>query len=54
MNLFLQDIIFDNAESFIVAISSEKNLLCKLASVSKSWRAYEVLKDDYILLKIHN
>ena len=38
----------------MVAISSKKNLLCKLASVSKSWRAYEVLKDDYILLKIHN
>ena len=38
----------------MVAISSKKNLLCKLASVSKSWRAYEVLKDDFILLKIRN
>ena len=35
-------------------ISSEKILLSKLASVSKSWRAYKILKDDYILLKMRN
>ena len=35
-------------------ISSEKILLSKLASVSKSWRAYKILEEDYILLKMRN
>ena len=54
INLFLQDILFDNRESFLADISSKKILLCKLASVSKSWRAYKISKDNYILLKMYN
>ena len=54
INLFLQDIAFEDSERFLADISFKKILLCKLASVSKSWRACKILKDDYISLKMCN
>lgn len=38
VNFFLQDIVFEDAESFLADMSSENILLCKVASVSNSWR----------------